>query len=174
MDSRTVRSIAVVLAAAALPALAQVGGGGVNPPQPGAAAQAAQAAQSSAALPPQNYGTQPGFFRNAPEMATFEQGNGVLPSATPVSAAPVAAPAPAAPAIAAPNSNVSVTVAAPPQRIPDPTQNLQWAEHQADRVEAAATAAHQAAVAQQAAAAARTPPPVAPGAYNGQTDPATR
>jgi hypothetical protein len=68
--------------------------------------------------------------------------------------------------VTAPNASVAVNVAAPAERIPDPTQNLQWSERQADRSETAAVQAQ--------AAEARAPQPVAPGAYNGQTDPATR
>ena len=121
-------------------------------------------AQSSTALPPQNYGAQPGFFRNATEMAALSApGQAALPTPAqpapqPVTASPMAAP------IVAPQA--STVVVAPPDRVPDPTQNLQWAERQMDRAETTAV--------QQRQQAQSTPPPVAPGAYNGSTDPATR
>jgi hypothetical protein len=122
------------------------------------------AAQSPSALPPQNYGAQPGFFRSAPEMAAMAGANpGVIarPAVQPVAQAaptvPVAAP------VVAPEA--STVVVAPP-RIVDPTQNLQWTERQMDRSEAAAAQLRQQALA--------APPPVAPGAYNGSTNPADR
>jgi hypothetical protein len=142
MDPRIARSIAAACATAATAAVAQV------------------------ALPPQNYGTQPGFFRNAPEMQTFERANGIAAS-TPAAqgaATPTQAAAPAA-TVTAPNGAV-VNMAPVAERIPDPTQNLQWSERQMDRAETSAV--------QVQNAAARAPQPVAPGAYNGQTDPATR
>lgn len=131
----------------------------------GALIAAVAAAQSPTALPPQNYGAQPGFFRNAPEMAA-------LAGAIPGVVAPAPAPAvpqpstvsPVAAPIVAPQA--STVVVAPPERVPDPTQNLQWAERQMDRAENTA--------AEQRAQAQAVPPPVAPGAYNGSTNPADR
>jgi hypothetical protein len=154
MDPSIVRMMGALVAAVATSALAQTA------PAPAAAPGAAPA------LPPQNYGAHPGFFRSAPEMAQFEQANGVVAVPPAASTPPAPTPPASTPVVAAPNGNVAVTVAAPPQRVPDPTQNLQWAERQMDREEATA--------AREASVAARTPPPVAPGAYNGQTDPATR
>jgi hypothetical protein len=130
----------------------------------GAWAQQSAAPSPSVALPPQNYGTQPGFFRGAAEMAAFANpsANVAAPIAPPaaVPAAPVAVAAPAVAAVPVAASAIADT------RIPDPTQNLQWAERQADRSEAAAQ--------QQRAQEQAAPPPVAPGAYNGQTNPADR
>jgi hypothetical protein len=120
-------------------------------------------APASIPLPPQNYGAQPGFFRSAAEMAAF-----VNPAAAPAPQ-PVAAPATPAPAPTVAVPVVPVQPVASPiadTRVPDPTQNLQWAERQADRVEAKAQ--------QQGAQLQATPQPVAPGAYNGMTDPANR
>lgn len=152
-------AVAVTTAALAIPAAAHAQ---ANVP----GASAAQGTSSAVPLPPQNYGTQPGFFRNAPEMAAFERAEaGVLPSAPPPQPAapqPVSAPAPAAPPVLPAPAAAAVT---PPERVPDPTQNLQWAEQQLDRSEA--TAAQQR---QQNT----TPPPVAPGAYNGATNPNDR
>jgi hypothetical protein len=122
------------------------------------------AAQSATPLPPQNYGSQPGFFRSAPEMAAIVGANpgvmaptGMQAPAHPATASPVAAP------VVAPQAS---TVVVAPERVVDPTQNLQWAERQMDRAETTA--------AQQRQQAAATPPPVAPGAYNGSTNPADR
>ncbi|HZZ94293.1 MAG TPA: hypothetical protein VFE23_17160 [Usitatibacter sp.] len=138
------------------------------------AAQALAQAPSSAAsnptatvpLPPQNYGAQPGFFRSAPEMAAFEAAEaGIVrtpPAAAPAPATPVTAPAAIAAAVAAP---APASAVANPQRVPDPTQNLQWAEGQMDRAEATAIQQKQTGT---------TPAPVAPGAYNGATDPNDR
>jgi hypothetical protein len=124
----------------------------------------AMPSQAGAALPPQNYGSQPGFFRSAPEMAALAGAiQGVVapapaqPAPQPSTASPVAAP------VVAPQAS---TVVVAPERIPDPTQNLQWAERQMDRAESTA--------AQQRAQAQAVPPPVAPGAYNGSTNPADR
>lgn len=129
-------------------------------------ANAAQGTSSPVALPPQNYGAQPGFFRNAPEMAAFGQPQAGIVMTPPPPAPPVPPPAPApvavvAPAVAAPAASAVV----PPQRVPDPTQNLQWAEQQMDRAETTAVQQRQVGTA---------PPPVAPGAYNGATNPADR
>jgi len=126
---------------------------------------AAQSTSAPTALPPQNYGNQPGFFRSAPEMAAMTSANpGVMP--TPAMQ-PVSQPAqvnPLAAAVVAPQA--STVVVAPPERVADPTQNLQWAERQMDRVETKAV--------QQTQQAATTLPPVAPGAWNGSTNPADR
>ena len=129
-----------------------------------APAAVAVAQTTTTALPPQNYGSQPGFFRSAPEMQALSGATAGVPTAAP------AAPAPAAP-VATPAAPVAVTatptatvVAVTPERIPDPTQNLQWTERQMDRAENAAQR-------QQALAPSQV---IAPGAYNGQTDPATR
>ena len=119
----------------------------------------------STALPPQNYGNQPGFFRSAPEMSAMTNANpGVMPAPA---MQPVSQPAqvnPLAASVVAPQA--STVVVAPPERVVDPTQNLQWAERQMDRVETKAV--------QQTQQAATTPPPVAPGAWNGSTNPADR
>jgi len=121
------------------------------------------AAQSPVALPPQNYGAQPGFFRSAPEMAAMAGANPGVNAAPAAQSAPQAAPAaPPAAAVVAPQA---ATVVVAPEHIVDPTQNLQWAERQMDRQEN--TAAQQR---QQAPAL----PPVAPGAWNGSTNPADR
>jgi len=123
------------------------------------------AAQSPTPLPPQNYGSQPGFFRSATEMAAVNGASaGVTPTAPAQAPAPPAAPVTVAAPVVAPQA--STVVVAPPERIADPTQNLQWTERQMDRAEATA--------AQQRQQALATPPPVAPGAYNGSTNPADR
>lgn len=150
----------IVAAALACPLVA---GAQANAPAPGAAAQGTSAAVR---LPPQNYGAQPGFFRSAPEMAAFERADaGVIPATAP--AQPAAAPAvtPAHPMAAPAVATTVVAAPAAPERVPDPTQNLQWAERQMDRSEATAAQQRQLTT---------TPPPVAPGAYNGATDPADR
>ena len=157
MGPRT--ALAVTVAALAVPV---AGHAQATPP----AAGAAQGTSSAVALPPQNYGAQPGFFRNAPEMAAFERADpGVLPATPPAPPAPVqpvSAPAPAAAPVVNPPA---AAAAVPPQHVPDPTQNLQWAQQQMDRVEATAVQQRQLNT---------TPPPVAPGAYNGSTDPNNR
>jgi hypothetical protein len=130
----------------------------------GALAQASTPAAPGTALPPQNYGVQPGFFRSAAEMNVFANPAASVPQpvAQPIAAPATPAAAPAPVAAAAPQA-----VSAPADtRIPDPTQNLQWAERQMDRSENAAAA--------QAKALNAAPQPIAPGAYNGETDPATR
>jgi hypothetical protein len=121
------------------------------------------AAQSPTPLPPQNYGAQPGFFRSATEMAAVAGANpGVMPATPPQAMPQPVAMAPAAAPVVAPQAS---TVVVAPEHVADPTQNLQW-ERQMDRVESAA--------AQQRQQAQATPPPVAPGAYNGSTNPADR
>ena len=156
MGPRT--ALVLTLAALAIPAAAHAQ----------AAAPAATAAQGTSGavpLPPQNYGSTPGFFRSAPEMAAFERADaGVLPAPAPQPAPmqPVSAPAPAAAPAPVP---AAASAAVPAQRVPDPTQNLQWAEQQMDRAEATAVQQRQLNT---------TPAPVAPGAYNGSTDPNNR
>src|SRR4051812_19599532 len=73
------------------------------------------AAQSPTALPPQNYGAQPGFFRNATEMAALSApGQAALPAPAqpvpqPTTASPMAA------SVVAPQA--STVVVAPPERV---------------------------------------------------------
>lgn len=152
------RSIVIASLAFPLAAAAQA-----TAPAPGTAAQGTSAAVR---LPPQNYGAQPGFFRSAPEMAAFERADaGVLPATAPAQPAPPTAATPAHPMAAPAAATTTVVAPAAPERVADPTQNLQWAERQMDRAETAAVQQRQLNTA---------PPPVAPGAFNGATDPADR
>ena len=156
MRLRTPRSLAAV----ALLGIPLAAGAQANASAPGAA----QGTSSAVTLPPQNYGTQPGFFRSAPEMTAFETAEaGVLPS-TPT-ARPVSVPAPSTALPAVPSPAPAAAAAVAPQHVPDPTQNLQWAEQQMDRAETTAVQQRQLNT---------TPAPVAPGAYNGATNPSDR
>jgi hypothetical protein len=132
-----------------------------------AAAQANAGSPAAAApqLPPQNYGSQPGFFRSATEMVTLENAIQGVPTGAPVQPAPVQPPAPVAPVVPVMPAPAAAAVQQPAERVPDPTQNLQWAERQMDRAETTAV---------QQRELSRAPPPVAPGAWNGTTDPETR